>query len=29
MKYEIRECGMWPNYYKALDDEQECGKTDE
>lgn len=22
MKYEIRECGMWPNYFKALDDEQ-------
>mgnify|MGYP001658599084 FL=1 len=29
MKYEIRECGVWPNYFKVLDDEQESGKTDE
>ena len=29
MKYEIRECGVWPNYFKVLDDEQETGKTDE
>lgn len=27
--YRIRECGVWPNYFKVLDDEQECGKTDE
>lgn len=24
MKYEIRECGVWPNYFKVLDD----GKND-
>ena len=29
MKYEIRECGVWPNYFKVLDDEQETGKSDE
>lgn len=29
MKYEIRECGVWPNYFKVLDDEQESGKSDE
>ena len=29
MKYEIRECGVWPNYFKVLDDEQESDKTDE
>lgn len=29
MKYEIRECGVWPNYFKVLDDDQETGKTDE
>lgn len=29
MKYEIRECGMWPNYFKVLDDEQESGQSDE
>ena len=27
--YRIRECGVWPNYFKVLDDEQESGKTDE
>ena len=24
MKYEIRECGVWPNYFIVLDD----GKND-
>lgn len=27
--FEIRECGVWPNYFKVLDDEQESGKSDE
>ena len=29
MKYEIRECGVWPNYFKVLNDEQESDKSDE
>ena len=24
-KYEIRECGVWPNYFKVLDNEKESG----
>ena len=25
MKYEIRECGAWPNYFKALDGGEKDG----